>query len=118
MRKAAVNAAPLLAPVLLDHLGRGQWQDEEIWGTAQALPLRPYQCDALAAIAASPHRRQVLAIACGLGDIMPVDTASGTIHLCLRTQDDARRLAEAIERVTALHNKLVEQGKIAGRTIA
>ena len=54
----------------------------------------------------------------GLEDIMPVDSASGTMYLRLRTQDDARRLAEAIRRVTALHNKLVQQGKIAGRIIA
>jgi hypothetical protein len=54
----------------------------------------------------------------GLEDIMPVDTASGTIQLRLRTQDDAHRLAEAIRRVTALHTKLVQQGKIGGRIIA
>jgi hypothetical protein len=53
----------------------------------------------------------------GLEDIMPVDSASGTIHLRLRTEDDAQRLAEAITRVTALHNKLVRQKKIPGRVI-
>jgi hypothetical protein len=53
----------------------------------------------------------------GLEDIMPVHSASGTIHLHLRTQDDVQRLAEAIERTRALHNRLVQQGKIAGRII-
>jgi hypothetical protein len=53
----------------------------------------------------------------GLEDIMPVDSASGTIHLRLRTEADAKRLAEAVERTRALHNRLVQQGKIAGRII-
>jgi hypothetical protein len=61
--------------------------------------------------------REMVRLIDGLEDIMPVDSASGTIHLRLRTQDDAQRLAEAITRVRALHNKLVQQGKIGGRII-
>ena len=53
----------------------------------------------------------------GLEDIMPVDSASGTMQLRVRTEDDVQRLAEAMECVTALHNKLVRQGKIQGRII-
>jgi hypothetical protein len=67
--------------------------------------------------AAPAEALEMLGLLDGLEDIMPVDSASGTIQLRLRTEDDAERLAEAIRHVRAVHNKLVRGGKIPGRTI-
>jgi hypothetical protein len=52
-----------------------------------------------------------------LEDIMPVDVEHGTIGLNVRTAEDVERVAAAMVRAKALHNKLVARGKIAGRMI-
>jgi hypothetical protein len=53
----------------------------------------------------------------GLEDIMPVDVEHGTIGLNVQTDEDVEPLATAMARTKALHNKLVQQGKIGGRII-